>query len=539
MRTLLLGAIIIFALGLRIFQIGINPPSLSWDEVSIGYNAYSILKTGSDEHGKFLPWDSFVAYGDYKPPLSVYLTVPFVALFGLTEIAVRLPVALFGTLTVLVTYALVLELFGKKRESLALLSSFLLTISPWHINLSRAGFEAVIAHFFVVLGIWMVLRARTVSWFWTVAWLPFVASIYTFNSARYFSFIFALGLVVFCFREIQKNFKIVLVGFVISLMAMAPIMGHLLSKEARLRFAEVNIFTDKNIIENSNMRIDQEGGSILSKIIHNRRVGYARSYILHFMDNLEPRFLFVEGDGNPKFSIRDIGQLYPFEAPFLAIGILMLFVSMPAQAGLLLFWIIASIMPAAVARETPHALRILNSLPSWQIFVGFGIMWTYQFIAQRYRKLAAGLLVLIYMGGVLYYMHNYYAHYPQEFSGEWQYGYREAIRLVKPIQDKYSAIQISDSIGRPYMYTLFYTQTNPQELFSTKKSYFDAAGFYHVDSFGKYHFGGSLPGVLDANTLYIWDAGVVPSGSSRVIHTVKLLNGNPVLTIFDAGGVEL
>ena len=99
------------AFGLRFYNVWDNPPALSWDEVSIGYNAYSILKTGRDEHGRFLPIDTFVGYGDYKPPLAIYITVPFVALFGLNELAVRLPSVLFGTLTVLLTYFLVQELF--------------------------------------------------------------------------------------------------------------------------------------------------------------------------------------------------------------------------------------------------------------------------------------------------------------------------------------------------------------------------------------------------------------------------------------------
>ena len=35
-------------------SLGSNPPGMYWDEVSLGWNAYSILKTGHDEHGRFL-----------------------------------------------------------------------------------------------------------------------------------------------------------------------------------------------------------------------------------------------------------------------------------------------------------------------------------------------------------------------------------------------------------------------------------------------------------------------------------------------------
>jgi len=45
----LLSAIIFFA-GLNLV-----PPCLNADEASFSYNAYSILKTGRDEYGKFPP----------------------------------------------------------------------------------------------------------------------------------------------------------------------------------------------------------------------------------------------------------------------------------------------------------------------------------------------------------------------------------------------------------------------------------------------------------------------------------------------------
>src|SRR3989344_6701054 len=94
-----LTLIIVLAAILRFWHVTQTPPALYWDEVSLGYNAYSILKTARDEHGKFLPLTNFGAFGDYKPPAYIYATVPSIAVFGLNEFAVRFPSALFGTLT--------------------------------------------------------------------------------------------------------------------------------------------------------------------------------------------------------------------------------------------------------------------------------------------------------------------------------------------------------------------------------------------------------------------------------------------------------
>lgn len=532
--TWILLGIVALAFALRIYKVTDIPPALSWDEVSIGYNAYSILKTGRDEHNRFLPVDAFAAFGDYKPPLAIYLTVPAVAAFGLTELSVRLPSVIFGTLTVLVTYFLIAELFYLKSWSsaIALLGSFLLAISPWHLQLSRAGFEANIATFFVACGMWFLYRARRDSRFWIVCWIPFVASTYTFNSSRYFWPLFAFGYVLANVKLVRNQLKYVAVGIVLGILLLAPIAPHLLSKEARLRFTEVNIFNDYPLVFTANNRITQDGGGWWAKILHNRRVAFARSFAIHFLDHFQPGFLFIRGDGNPKFSIQDVGQLYLIEAPFLVIGVLGLFETFPAVAWFLLWWIVAAIAPASVARETPHALRIENSLPVWQIFTAYGL---WQIMAARKklgRAVIVGIIVVLYAGNFFYYLHNYYSHYAKEYSGEWQYGYREAIRYVLPLQKNYDRIVITEGIGRPYIYALFYEQTDPRAFWKTVDGSFDAAGFYNVYGFEKYRF--TRQGIIESpgRTLYILPPHQVPA-NAHILKTVFLLNGNPALIIFD------
>jgi len=557
-KILLFAGILIVAFFLRTYRISDNPPALSWDEVSIGYNAYSILKTGKDEHGRFLPLDTFVAYGDYKPPLPIYITVPFVAVFGLNELAVRLPSALFGTLTVLLTYFLVKELFcffktkeqrtrnqeqARNYESrtmnLPLLSAALLALSPWHINLSRAGFEANIALFFIVLGVTVVMKAIDRPKLWITAWIPFVAAIYTFNSARYFAPFMGIGLLVIARKAIAKHLGLFVVGIGVAVILLMPIIPHLLSKEARLRFTEVNIFSDLEIVLVSNRRIEEAGGVWWAKILFNRRVGYARSYLIHFFDHFQPEYLFIKGDGNPKFSIQDVGQLYTIEAPFLAIGILSMLVSFPSIGVFLLYWMIMAVVPAAVARETPHALRTLNSLPTWQIFTAFGIITMvssikYQVFSIKKKKVNhfALIIIFIYMLSISYYLHNYYQHYPKEYSGEWQYGYKQALEYIRSIEQNYDAIYMTESIGRPYMYALFYKKTDPNEFFRIKNASFDSAGFYHVYGFGIYHFVSDMPSDCTGRCLYIAPAGAEMKNKS-LLHTVRLLNGNSVLDIYE------
>ena len=531
---ILLGIVAVAAF-VRMVNLGTNPPAISWDEASIGYNAYTISTTGRDEHGTFLPLDTFAAFGDYKPPVPVYLTVPFVALLGLNETTVRLPSALSGVLTVLVLYLLVLELFrtAKHAQALGLVAAGVLTITPWHIMLSRAAFEANIALLFLVTGIWFVLKARESPVFFYVCWLPFVLGIYTFNSTRYAGPLIAGALMVIVYKSAMAAKKQVLAGLVIACIVLVPILPHLVSKQARLRFEEVSIFTDLRTVLMSNTRRHIDNFSWFSSALHNRRVGYAREYFIHFFDNLEPRFLFIKGDGNPKFSIQDTGQLLLVSAPFIVYGWLTVFRDYPVIAMFLLWWLLASIAPTAVARETPHALRIENGLPVYMIVTAYGIVMSVVALRKsRIRSVLFTVYCLLFIGNFAYFWHNFMSHYPKEYSGEWQYGYKQAITLAKAHKNEYDTIVLTESIGRPYIYALFYEQYPLKRFEETRDASFDAAGFYNVYGFGAYRFTKEGVGAYTGKTLYILPPKDVPLGV-HIIETIRLLNGTAVLVAFE------
>src|SRR3989304_8681256 len=96
-RIILIGLIILLAGFLRLYNLASLPPSLEWDEVATGYDAYSILKTGRDQYGNCLPL-TFRSLDDYKPPLYTYLTAISIWIWGWNDFAVRFTGAFLGTL---------------------------------------------------------------------------------------------------------------------------------------------------------------------------------------------------------------------------------------------------------------------------------------------------------------------------------------------------------------------------------------------------------------------------------------------------------
>ncbi len=494
-KNFLIVLIIILAFALRFYNLGQNPPSLTWDEAAWGYNAYSIGIDGKDEFGRFLPYDYLESFGDFKPPIYAYLTVLPIFLFGLNELAVRIPSAFFGVLTVFMTFFLVKRIFFKSKNNnlYALFSALFLAISPWHIMLSRAAFEANIASFFIVLGVWAFLAGvQDRKWYLLLSAFSFALSIYTFNTSRIVAPLLLL-LLLYAFRkkllEIKKQ---TIFAIILGLLILAPVVSFLLSPQASLRFKEVNIFSDISVVEKANQQIQNDGNALWSNIINNRRVLYSLEYVRHYFDNLNPNFLFIKGDGNPKFSIQDVGQMYIWDIVFFISGIFLLIRKKEDNWWLIPSWLLLGIIPAATARETPHALRIETTLPMFQTLTAYGfvcfLLWLKKYKQKWIKNTVIIILSILLFLNVSYFLHNYFNHYSFEYSSEWQYGYKESIEYVKSVEKNYDYIQVTSELGRPYVYYLFYTKTDPSEFRKTMKVQRDPFGFVKILGFGKYLF---------------------------------------------------
>lgn len=501
---IILLLIIITSLLLRIYKLSSIPPSLYWDEVSLGYNAYSVLLSGRDEHAEFLPLDRFIAFGDFKPPGYIYATIPSILVFGLSEFAVRFPSAISGVLLVFAAYLLAKEIFAK--EKIALLSALVICISPWSLQLSRGGFEANMAITLNALGIYFMLRftkGRGINL--PISSLFFILSFYTFNSNRIIAPILLSILLLFKAKDLWGEKKWVIITFFISLFLILPSYNYLMSRESKIRFQEVSIFNKLEVIEQSNQRIAKHNDSIIGGIVHNRRVDYFREFLKHYFDHFKGDFLFIKGDFNPRLSSQSIGELYVFDLPFLIIGILFCFRLNFKKSLPLFLWLLISIIPAAVSKETPHALRTASAMPVYQIFIAFGLYLTLERLKNKKARFEVMTLLfsIFLIFNIYYYLHDYYIHYPRDWAGEWQYGYKEVVKSVRKIEDQFDYILVTESYGRPYIYFLFYNQINPEDYWKTRDVDRDWFGFRYVNSFGKYVFNLDKYPTLKGNILIV------------------------------------
>lgn len=532
MNKYIFAIIILLSVFLRFYKLSSTPPSLYWDEASLGYNAYSILKTTHDEHGKFLPFTNFAAFGDYKPAGYIYAAVLPIAIFGLNEFAIRFPSAFFGVLTVIVTYLLAKKLF--ENETIALWSAFLLAVSPWHLQFSRGAFEGNLGLFFSTAAIYLFIKfAKDKPIYIFPSALLFLAGMYTFTGQRLFVPFMCVVLVICFRREIIKHYKYVLCAGIIALMLFLPLFKFVTgTKEGKLRFNEVSIF---NELEPSDISIhyrEMDNFSWWSNIVHNRRLFYTQAYLKHYFDAFNPGFLFSHGDVNPRLSVQENGELYYFELPLLIAGAYFLLARKQKYAPLIFCWLLLSPLGPAMARETPHALRMIHILPTFQLICAFGLYHLLN-LTQKYRKIFIATTSLIVFLSIFYYLHNYYIHWPVNYSGEWQYGYKQAVEYAQTRYNQVDHIIVTKNYGRPYIYFLLYMKIDPRQYLQSAQIVKDQFGFIDVNGFDKFTF--SQPEELQekGKLLFITTPGSLPKDAQK-LKTIEDLSGKTVFEIGEA-----
>lgn len=491
----LLILIVFIATLLRFYQLGNNPPSLDWDEVSIGYNAYSILKTGADEYGNKFPL-SFRSFDDFKPPLYIYLTVPAVAVFGLSEFAVRLPAAIIGVCMIIGVYFFTLEILKKSekkcREFIALASAFFLAISPWHLQFSRAAFEGNVGICFLIFSLLFFLKGLKKAGFYFLFAIFFVLSIYSYHSFRLINPILLFILCLLFYKDFWKQKINAGLSILFILLLSLPVYLSINSSQsAGARLSMVTVFSDPelNQLSAEQVLLARKKGDIVREIIYNRRFIFIPKIISGYLDHFNFDFLFLHGDGGVQHHAFNMGMLYLWEFPFIVIGLFYLIKKRDKRIALIILLFLLAPLPSSITSGTPHPVRAIAMIPAFQIFAAAGFIGILSFLNKRKsgKIFIAGVIILLFIN-IIYYLRSYYIDTPIKYGYYWQYGNKEAIEYAKAHESEYSHIIMSYEYDQPYVYYLFYNKIDPVWY----QQNWNYSGNGRVDRFyrkiGKYEF---------------------------------------------------
>lgn len=485
--------ILIFILGalLRFYRLGEIPVGLHRDEAFLGYNAYSLLKTAKDMSGNFLPLHlaSFL----YSPAGYSYFSIPFIQLFDLSAFSVRFASALFGSLTVLITYFLVQELF--KKQNVALLSSLFLAISPWHINLSRTATENTVVVFFITLGIFLYISwmKKKHLWLLIAAFISFGITIFVYQAPRAFLPIFIpVTTILFLGKNVnRKNVLLLTMFFIITIIV--PLSIILSSRELSLRIRTVSIFAtgETQLILDEQIREDgvSETPNFLTRVYHNKFIGYSMQYLSNYFKHFTYDFLFTDQGFPARYHTPLIGLLYIAELPLLFAGIVYLLTNKNRAGLFLLSWMAIAPLGSSLAfDDVPNLQRTLLIFPSLSILSSLGLLYLLSFC--RKRPLIKSGLTIVIVGALtcnlLFYLHQYYVHGPLYRPWYRQDGYKELVEEVNIFLPNYQKAIITDRESAPTIFFLFYGKYDPAKFQRETKN--STMRDFDRINFGKYTF---------------------------------------------------
>jgi len=493
-KKIWLVLILLLAAGLRLWGLNQYPAGLNADEAAIGYNVYSLILTGKDEHGNSWPLH-FKSFGDYKPGLYFYLVLPLVKLLGLNVWAVRLPSAILGIASVWLIFLLVKELFDD--ETLSLIAAFFLAISPWHLHFSRGGWEVNFATFLILLGTWLFFKGLKQAKFFPWSVLAYILSFYTYHSARIVVPLLGLGLVILYRNKIFKrtNRQAIVASGILAAIIFFPLVYGFLGPAGISRFAGVGWLADIGPLWRVNELRGHHGATMaLSvRLLHNRFLAYSIAFVQNWFDHFQGVFLFITGDVIERSRVPESGQMHLFEIPFLLLGIYFLISQRPKNWPVVFLWLGVAPVAAAMTFQTPHALRAHNMVIPLTIINAYGFCHLWLWIKKKGVKLLVlGYLLLVIIAilwGTSYYLHQYYVHYPKVYPFAWEYGFDELVEYVKKEKDEYEKVYVTDRYDQPYILFLFYLQYPPEKFQEeVKLTPRDRFGFATVRDFDKFHF---------------------------------------------------
>lgn len=529
----LIALIFILALFLRFTNFSQPvPPSINWDEASLGYNAYSILKTGKDEWGRFLPL-TFEAFGDFKLPGYIYTLIPFIAVFSLNEFSVRLPSIIFGSFSVIFIYLIVLEL--SKNKKWALLSALLLSISPWHFFLSRIALEATLALSFFLIGLYFLVKGLSKSILFIPASIMFGLSIFTYNSARIFVPLFLFSFILVYWKQLKLDKSSILSSIILGIFLS---LGFYLAvfQDSSARYYWVRILDEGAISFLDQARNNSQWPELVTKLIYNRPVYFITTFTLNYLKHLSIQFLAISGGNNYQFSLQNMGLIYLIELPFLIYGFLKL---LKSKIGwVFLPWFLIAPIPSALTREAPHALRSVFMIGSLQILTAWGFIQFLKLIKKNtIQKITIALITILLLINSLLYLKSYFMDYPKVYSQAWQYGYQQAVDKINKNYDKYPKIYFTKHYGEPHMFYLFFSKYSPAKYQSNETLLrYSQTNWRWVDRLDKIYFLNDWE-LVDklkdkSGALVITSPGSVPENGHH-LETIYFLDGSKAFEVVE------
>lgn len=490
----LIVSILIISFLLNFYRLGDVPNGFHRDEAFLGYNSFSLLKTGRDMSGNLLPLhlESFL----YTPAGYSYLAIPSIMIFGLNEFAVRFPSAVFSVGTSMIIFFLTRKImtFSKtgftagQVETISLLAAFFYAITPWNIMLARTASVITIVVFLIVSGVtvymyWLETKRKL---FLIGSFLLFSMSLGLYIAPYLFLLMFIpFFLIIFYEKIIKREILLNLLCFVVFIVL--PFVFTFTSVNLSLRARSLSIANSPHVplVLAEEIREDGVSHTLLfeTRLFHNKVVGFAQYFLDNYFKHFSYSFFFTDEGYPDRYRVPLYGLLYVVQLPLLVIGAYILFRRKRRVAIFLFGWIILSPIGSALASDDiPNLQRTLFMLPPLSILIGVGAISLSHLIKRvLFAKVIVILVSVILLYSFVYYLHQYFVHAERYRPWYRMNGYKELVTKVNQYSLPFEHIVVTNRESAPTIFFLFYNQFDPrvfqEDTKQSKLRDFDRVGF--------------------------------------------------------------
>jgi 4-amino-4-deoxy-L-arabinose transferase-like glycosyltransferase len=472
-KIILLVLILAIAVFFRLYKLAEIPPALYPDVAINGNDALDAIKTD---------YKVFYPENNGREGLFMNLIAASFLTFGVSVWAIKIVAALFGIFTVLGMYLLTRQLFkylgnSSNSDIVALLATFFIAVSFWHVNFSRIGFRAIMVPFFLVWGLYFIFKGfysdnkkvQIVNF--AIAGLFFGLGFHTYIAFRIAPIIIIPLFIIWIIKN-RPRLKLApwLILVIFALLAAGPLLYYYAKNPADFmgRAGQVSIFAVANPI----LTLIQSTTKTLGQFV-------------------------AIGDYNWRHNFSGSPEIFWPLIPFFIIGIFYSLIQIFRKKNyaeknyplLSAHWILlfawgAMLLPSVISYEgLPHALRSIGAIIPSYVFTAIGFYLVIQRVyrEQNYLKIK-NILIFIFFLAILFFSYRMYfidwannpnvkGAFEQRFADEAEYlnSLPSNIQKYVIVNEKGVAVPYPDGIPMPSQTIMFLTRINQPE---TIVSYF-------------------------------------------------------------------
>lgn len=510
--TIILFFILIVGFFLRFWGADKNPSILNRDEAALGYNAFLLKELGVDEWNR--PWPlALESFGDYKLVGYPAVLSVFFSLFGMSDLVVRLPSILAGTILIVIAYTY--TQFLKMDSSFSLLAALSIAVAPFALFYSKMAYEANLALALFSASVLLLFSNSTLIRT-ILGILCMLLAVITYNTPL---LLIPLVMIILILYRGIANWKEWLLPVTMSLVIFGAMVIQL--QPLTDQKSSITIFNDELSREQSiNYRLGLP--TPLQPILGNKYIFFLGRIVQNSIKSFSPKFLVIEGGQHPWHSLPDWGHIYSLTYLFALVGIVITTIqaagrvfylfynkkfnnvydsslagSFAGKRVTLLLLLIISLAPSVVTIDSPHATRSLYFLFLLHIFAMLGLYDCVVLLHNRFRtkdlwkKLEGQLLPLYSLTLIFFvclYMYEYVSVYPQKQTVILKSGFDRVLEQVVQ-ENSETEVAIVDEEGYHYILTAWYLKIEPEKYLETVvRQLPNQIGFRYGQQVDNFHF---------------------------------------------------